>query len=371
MGSEKVFRVPCMLSNNGISVSILALPDSRAHGFRFFNRGISACVCSRLGVVPIALPKPITPKGYYGIPSRIITHFIVVTLCIDGYTLTQLPFLILDLGNQDIILGDAWMAHFDVLPDLRNKKLFWRTPPKQTPSFQRKIVIPRKLLKPFLPNRAHQTNAELRDVAIRHDEKHAADGKNSHTISAMPIKIFDDTSAVSVLNKSSLLETNIHQTFPVDIHAISESAYKFLAGQNGTVAFTTSLSEIDQKLSARENIVNQDEAVDLVSQVPQQYHDFLDVFSKAASNILPPSRSYDHKIQLEKDTKMTYGPLYNQSTEELRFVKQYLIDNLQKGWIELSQAPFSSPILFVKKPCGGLRFCIDYRKLNLVTKKDR
>ena len=36
-----------------------------------------------------------------------------------------------------------------------------------------------------------------------------------------------------------------------------------------------------------------------------------------------------------------------------------------------SQAPFVSPVLFVKKLNGGLRFCIDFRKINNLTRKDR
>ena len=47
------------------------------------------------------------------------------------------------------------------------------------------------------------------------------------------------------------------------------------------------------------------------------------------------------------------------------------MENLSKGFIDTSQAPFASPILFVRKANGGLRFCIDYRKLNAVTRKDR
>ena len=66
-----------------------------------------------------------------------------------------------------------------------------------------------------------------------------------------------------------------------------------------------------------------------------------------------------------------YSPLYQQTAEELRELKRYLIENLDKGFIEASQAPFASPILFVQKPNGGLRFCIDYRKLNSLTRKDR
>ena len=59
------------------------------------------------------------------------------------------------------------------------------------------------------------------------------------------------------------------------------------------------------------------------------------------------------------------------SAEELEVVKKYLVDNLDKGFIEPSQALFAAPVLFVKKPDRSLRFCIDYRKLNLITKKDQ
>ena len=59
------------------------------------------------------------------------------------------------------------------------------------------------------------------------------------------------------------------------------------------------------------------------------------------------------------------------SAEELNVVKKYLVKNLDKGFIKPSQVPFTAPVLFVKKPDGSLRFCIDYRKLNLLTKKDR
>ena len=87
--------------------------------------------------------------------------------------------------------------------------------------------------------------------------------------------------------------------------------------------------------------------------------------------MLPPYRLYDYKIQLEANNSLGFSPLYQQTTEELKATKQYLIDNLYKGFIKPSQAPLLPPILFVKKPNKGLRFCIDYRKLNAITRKDR
>jgi hypothetical protein len=59
------------------------------------------------------------------------------------------------------------------------------------------------------------------------------------------------------------------------------------------------------------------------------------------------------------------------SNKELDLVKEYLIEHLNKGFITASQSPYGLPVMFVRKPGGGLRFCVDYRRLNTVIKKDR
>jgi len=59
------------------------------------------------------------------------------------------------------------------------------------------------------------------------------------------------------------------------------------------------------------------------------------------------------------------------SRDELLVLKKYLEENLAKGFIRVSSSPAATPILFVRKPGGGLRLYVDYRGLNDITIKNR
>ncbi len=59
------------------------------------------------------------------------------------------------------------------------------------------------------------------------------------------------------------------------------------------------------------------------------------------------------------------------SRYELNVLKKYLITHLDKGLIRASSSPTASPVLFVQKPRGGVRFFVDYRRLNALTVKNR
>jgi hypothetical protein len=64
-----------------------------------------------------------------------------------------------------------------------------------------------------------------------------------------------------------------------------------------------------------------------------------------------------------------------QPPRRLPLAKQAEVDNMlddmkRKGVIEESEGPWSSPFVIVRKKNGDIRFCVDYRKLNDVTKKD-
>jgi hypothetical protein len=118
---------------------------------------------------------------------------------------------------------------------------------------------------------------------------------------------------------------------------------------------------------------NSSVVIDLKSVISFEYHDFLNVFFKKKADILSSHKKHDHQIELEKDheSEHEYVSLYNLSKEELQLVKKYLKKHLNKDFIESSTASYASLILFVKKSDEELRFCVNYRKLNAITKKNR
>jgi len=59
------------------------------------------------------------------------------------------------------------------------------------------------------------------------------------------------------------------------------------------------------------------------------------------------------------------------SSHKLQKIKKYLEENLKKKFITLSKAFFASSILFVEKKDNSLCFCVNYRKLNALTKRFR
>ena len=52
------------------------------------------------------------------------------------------------------------------------------------------------------------------------------------------------------------------------------------------------------------------------------------------------------------------------SLGELLVLRKTFIELLDENFIRISSSPAAAPVLFAKKPGGGLRFCVDYRALN-------
>ena len=86
---------------------------------------------------------------------------------------------------------------------------------------------------------------------------------------------------------------------------------------------------------------------------------------------LPPSRPHDHAIDLIAGAQPPSTPPYRLSSTELDELRSQLDKLLEHGFIRPSKSPYGAPMLFVKKKDNSMRMCIDYRKLNSVTIKNK
>ena len=112
------------------------------------------------------------------------------------------------------------------------------------------------------------------------------------------------------------------------------------------------------------------EAPDL-SNIPSEYHEFTNVFSKTKAEVLAPHCPYNLKINLKEGAQPPVGPIYSLSTFEQEALKEFIEKNLNTGFIWPTSSLYSAPVLFVKKKDGSLCLCVDFHSLNRISKKNR
>ncbi|GJS10929.1 putative mitochondrial protein [Tanacetum coccineum] len=95
---------------------------------------------------------------------------------------------------------------------------------------------------------------------------------------------------------------------------------------------------------------------------------FEDVF--AVPNTLPPHRTHDHRIILQEGVPPVNIRPYKHPPTQKDAIELMVKELLEIGVIRPSHSPFSSPIVMVNKD-GTWRMCMDYRKLNEYTIKDK
>jgi len=107
-----------------------------------------------------------------------------------------------------------------------------------------------------------------------------------------------------------------------------------------------------------------------LSQLPEEYHDFADVFSKTKAGKLAEHRPYDLKITLDEGSTPPFSPIYSLSQEELAALHKFIDKNLATGFIHPSHSPCGAPVLFIQNKDSSLRLCVDFQGLNQISKKD-
>jgi hypothetical protein len=96
-------------------------------------------------------------------------------------------------------------------------------------------------------------------------------------------------------------------------------------------------------------------------------HEFASVLNEQGATATV--RVVTHVIRLIKDEPFRIRP-YHLSEDKKRALYECVGEMLATGVIERSDSDYCSPVVLVKKKDGTVRFCTDYRRLNLLTKDE-
>jgi len=105
------------------------------------------------------------------------------------------------------------------------------------------------------------------------------------------------------------------------------------------------------------------------SKLRRLINSFKKVFRAKLPEKLPPNRTFDHAIPTGTEAPVN-NPPFRLSELQLQEQRKQIKELLEKGLIRLSESEWGSPVLFVPKPGGKWRMCIDYRPLNDKTRKN-
>jgi hypothetical protein len=168
---------------------------------------------------------------------------------------------------------------------------------------------------------------------------------------------------------SDTTDETIPTTTPkINISLVDAATYSKKQNSPGPQEFCLRL--VSNDISACSSSMPDSLPVDM-SNVLEEYHEFMDVFDKVKANMLAQHRPYNLKINLEGDSIPPLGQIYSISQTELKTLQEFLDDHIATGFIRPSQSLHRAPVCFAKRKDSSLRLCIDFHGLNKITKKDR
>ena len=90
-------------------------------------------------------------------------------------------------------------------------------------------------------------------------------------------------------------------------------------------------TNVATELAAEEN--KKKEGIPIEKLVPEEYHEYLDVFDEEKANRFPEERSWDHKIEMKEGFEPKSFKSYNLTPEEQIEQDKFIKENLEKGYI--------------------------------------
>ncbi len=274
----------------------------------------------------------------------------------SGY-MCERDFLVTPLGSYGLILGKPWLSQV-------NPSIDWRTNVLRVTKGSQSFVLT------GVTKRAKAGEPHLAELSAMQMKRAIPDARDSFFVKVNELCGCDDSvgaSEVSGAGSETHVSCQVAEGDPgLDVPIVPDDE----APRAPPVPLTA--EQRDAKfVKDLEAMSTPAFSPTLRSKFEQLAHDQGEVLKGMPAGFMPPERFCDLKIDLEPGHAPPFSSTYRMSPLELDEVKKQLKDLLERGFIQPSSSPYGSPILFVRKKDGTLRFCVDYRALNKLTVKNR
>ena len=349
--TNEALVVACSLDRMN-EIKITCLLDTEATGIVFIDLAMARYVCDVLQISFIQLAKLKPIKRFDGKPAPPITHTIYLTLTVQGHTKLLALFLITKLEQHLLILGKPWMQKHGVILDIScNKLAFWPGHYQHLSSlplavntlveshFSTSAYLSTSVTIPSAPHIDNYTTSATAPAEPQKSKKSKKLIRIPPTISGVRpayqgiSKLADNKGEKYMVPAKRILKPAttpkpaplMDETKLLDLAFIGAALFQYLARQKDIEIFAVSMQDIKNELNA---ILIKDIKYQLNKMaktstnpkivIPKEYHKFLDVFSKEASDTLSPHSKYNHQIHLLEGYKdHGYSPLSKMSEPKL------------------------------------------------------
>ena len=234
--------------------------------------------------IPTYPIPPILLRLFNGSSSSSISSAVDLSLAFTSGETTSEMFFVTSLDSSCmIVLGHCWLTHYNPLIDWATSSITFRTPAMGMPT----LTSPSKSL-------------ELNSTPLPPPPDllpQARPGLASHPLETLP--------------SDSLKAPGLPCP---KISFLNAAAFQHTCKLEGSVQFALSLNPMSTRSTSISDATTNN-PIDL-SEVPLEYHDYVDVFSKKKASTLAPHRPFNLKIELEEGAEPPIGRLYSLSPSE-------------------------------------------------------
>ena len=358
--NDELIKLTCFIQNQ----SVLALVDTGAS-----SNYISRDTLTELDPLGLFSVEPHVQSIKVG-DNRFVTSIGKVTLpmVVDQHGFAT-SFIILQNLSFEIILGMQFLSENNAIIDAADKSVYFNIMLPLNVNSIEQTTIPAyscialsaeaetpvdctKIIK-NVASFNHRYGAFVSHGTIRCD-------KNSLTVLVSNLT----NTPIVIPEKTLIAQLHDAEEYEIVIH---ESLNGFF--ENDSSPKLNAESETISESAKASEIVDIN-STDLDSTQLDQVKNLLDNYNNLFVSGTPgTTHLVTHEIDVEGNPPI-HCPPYRRSPTERTIIQQEVDKMMKNKLIEPSRSPWSSPIVLIKKKDGSIRFCVDYRRLNLISKKD-